>query len=306
MSTETTRQFDAASAAKTSIRQIPLQKMLDSAIDWTAETLKREEAPGVIVGISGTDSLLSYIVCLEAFKKLGKPLENVRGVNFQHKTQDKFFEMNVPFKCVASDDTTWVERELFPWISARYPEARLEVDTSIPHSKDGARWGALHDKAKEEVNGRGDMLMGTYYFPVGTRNATEDSIYGYTLITGAVSLFPIRNIYKSEVIDLSRYLGVPEIAIEKSREIDCDCGRFEVQAYKMDQLDTYIMARKGLIDPKLVEALDPQDLIDVKAFEREERIEGEFKGRTPYVPKDLAAEPLDVGAAPAPDGSAPV
>jgi hypothetical protein len=219
--------------AETRIRKLDIDALVDTTVDWIAETIRREEAPGVIVGLSGTDSLLSYVLCLKAFEKLGKPLANVRGVNFQHETQDKFVEMNAPFVCMASDDTRWVERELFPWIRDRWPEARLEVDTSIRHSKDGMRWGSLHDKAKEEVNGRGDMLTGTYYFPVGTRNATEDAVGAYTLITKAVSMFPIIHLYKTEVIDICRHLGVPEIAIAKSQDIDCDCGRFEIQAFHM-------------------------------------------------------------------------
>lgn len=292
MSTDLSGSFTANSdnSPKTAIRQISLQALLDHAVNNTAKILKREQAPGVIVGLSGTDSLLSYVICLEAFKQLEQPLENVRGVNFQHETHDKDQGKNQRFTCAVTEDTEWIEREIFPWIKERYPEARLEVDKTIKHSKDGARWGAIHDKAKEEVNGRGDLITGTFYFPIGTRNATEDAIGGYTLITKAVSLFPIRKIYKTEVIDLCRYLGVPEIAIEKSRDIDCDCGRFEVQAFKMDQLDTFIMAQRGLIDQNLVAALEPQDLIDVRAFYGEEHELNEYKddNRIPYILPDFS------------------
>lgn len=275
----------------TRIRNIRIDGLVDRTVDWLADTLKREEAPGVIVGLSGTDSILTYIYCLMAFERLGKPLNHVRGVNFQHKTQDKFVEMNAPFVCMDSDDTTWVEREIFPWIRERWPEARLEVDTSIRHSKDGMRWGTLHDKAKEEVNGRGDMLTGTYYFPVGTRNATEDAVGAYTLITKAVSLFPIIETYKTEVIDICRHFGVPEIAIAKSQDIDCDCGRFEVQAFHMLELDQLIMVKAGLIPAATIESGDATVRHDVSCFLREERFINEFKddGRTPYRAKvDLA------------------
>jgi hypothetical protein len=262
-----------------------IEDEIDAHVVWLANVLEREEAPGVIVGISGTDSILSYILCCEAFKRLGKPLQNVRGVNFQHQTQDKFVEMNQPFVCMESDDTTWVEREIFPWLQERYPDARLEVDTSIPHSKDGARWGAIHDKAKEEVNGRGDMLAGTYYFPVGTRNATEQAIGAYTIITGAVSLFPIIDILKSNVIDICEYLKVPQIAIDKSKEIDCDCGRFEIQAYHMLELDEYILKKVYLIghDLPIVHGT-PEVQHDVKCFFIEENLLNNFKMTIPYKP----------------------
>jgi len=272
----------------TRIRKLDIEAVIDRSVDWICETIRREEAPGVIVGLSGTDSLLSYVLCLMAFERLGKPLANVRGVNFQHETQDKFVEMNVPFVCTASDDTKWVEREIFPWIRARWPEAGLEVDTSIRHSKDGMRWGSLHDKAKEEVNGRGDMLTGTYYFPVGTRNATEHAVGAYTLITKAVSMFPIIHLYKTEVIDLCRHLDVPQIAIDKSQDIDCDCGRFEIQAFHMLELDELIMARAGLVPLSIVETGDQTVRHDVRCFLSEERVINEFKdeGRTPYMATD--------------------
>jgi NH3-dependent NAD+ synthetase len=281
--------INGTNGPRTSLRGVPVEALFDQAVSWVADVVKREEAPGLIVGISGTDSILSYIVCLEAFKRLGKPLTNVRGVNFQHKTQDHFVEMDKPFVCMQSEDTEWVAREIFPWLKSLYPEARLEVDASIPHSKDGARWGNIHDKAKEEVNGRGD-LVGTYYFPVGTRNATENAIGGYTLITSAVSLFPIKHIYKTEVVDLCRHLGVPEIAIEKSQEIDCDCGRFEVQAHNMRELDMFIMAKRGLIDKSRLDTIDSETLRNVRAFYFEEHAINEFKERTPYSQPDEAAE----------------
>lgn len=275
--------------AVTRIRGLSIPGLIDQTVEWIAETVRREEAPGVIVGLSGTDSALAAILCLIAFERLGKPLKNVRIVNFQHETQDKFVEMNAPFVCTASEDATWVERELFPWFRERWPEASLEVDTSIRHSKDGARWGAIHDKAKEEVNGRGDMLVGTYYFPVGTRNATEQAVGAHTLITAAVSMMPIVHIYKTEVIDICRHLGVPQIAIDKSQDIDCDCGRFEIQAFHMVELDELIMTRAGLIPLSTIDGGDPQVRHDVLCFLREERFINEFKDRTPYRRKD----PLD-------------
>lgn len=268
----------------TNIRKIPVDQLLDDAVDWTAMVIAREEAPGVIIGLSGTDSLVAAVVCLKAFEKLGMPTRNVRIVNFQHQTHDKFVEMNAPFVCTRAEDPLWVERALFPWLRERWPEARLEVDTSIVHSRDGARWGAIHDKAKEEVNGRGDMLSGTYYLPVGSRNATEQAMGGFTLITGAVSLMPIADIFKTEVLDICAHLGVPGIAMEKSREIDCDCGRFEIQAHHMDELDKRVMAERGLIPMARLEEDDPQIRHDVECFLREERLLNEFKDRTPYRP----------------------
>ena len=268
----------------TRLRQISIPRLIEESVDWIAKIVQREEAPGVIVGLSGTDSLLTYIFCLKAFEKLGLSSLNVRGVNFQHQTQDKFVEMNAPFVCTESEDTRWVEREIFPWIKDLYPTARLEVDTSILNSKDGSRWGALHDKAKEEVNGRGDMLTGTYYFPIGTRNATEELLGAYTLITHAVSMLPIKNLFKTEVIDICRYLGVPDIAIEKSNEIDCDCGRFEIQAHHMLELDTYLMTNQGLVAPTFWDTVDSTLKQDVECFFREERLLNNFKRRTPYLP----------------------
>ena len=62
-------------------RKINLSKTFESLVDWVCDQSKAERAPGLIVGISGTDSILTFLVCAEAFKRLGKQ-NRVIGVHF--------------------------------------------------------------------------------------------------------------------------------------------------------------------------------------------------------------------------------
>ncbi len=263
-------------------RQIDPAATFASISDWIAKTAKRQGAPGLIVGVSGTDSILTFLACADAFEKLGKP-ERVLGVNFEHASKNERSDSG-KIKCV-SDNFNWVSHHIYPWLKERAPEAVFEIDSSIEHSDDNLRWGHLFSRAIRDVPAGGEMTS-QHYFPVGTRNTTEHHLGSYTQISKAVGIMPIIDLFKSEVIEICEYLGVPQIAIDKSREIDCDCGRFDIPAFHMQELDWVIMAKKGLLSNAFLEEnIKPQLLQDIKSFEMEERVLNGFRDKTPYQPE---------------------
>lgn len=271
-------------------RQLDLAKTFDSIVTWIQDTAVRERAPGLIIGLSGTDSILTFLASAEAFKRLGKP-EKVLGVNFQHQSKNEFAGKDQPFQCVASE-FNWVARDILPWLRERTPEAQLEIDSSIPHSDDNKRWGHLFSRAVSANDPRHGFTS-NHFFPVGTRNATEQALGTYSQLSKSVSLLPIVGLYKTEVLELCAYLNVPAIAIEKSREIDCDCGRFDTQANHMRELDLFIMHKQGLLSRDyLTQHIAPDVLNAVIEFYVEETSSNNYRNRTPYLPEAAMAVTL--------------
>lgn len=70
--------------------------------------------------------------------------------------------------------------------------------------------GAVCSAARLAVQCSGGAKHGIY-FPVGTRNATEQALERRSQVSESVSLLPILELYKTEVLELCAYLGVPQI-----------------------------------------------------------------------------------------------
>lgn len=264
-------------------RRIDPQRTFDSIAGWIADEAKKERAPGLIVGLSGTDSILTFLACARAFEMLGKPTK-VLGLNFEHGSKNDFAGADQPFACVKST-FNWVAQDIFPWLREKAPHAQLEIDATIPHSDDNKRWGHLFSRAVSANDARHGLLS-EHFFPVGTRNATEQALGTYSQLSKSVSMLPIVDLYKSEVLEICAYLGVPQIALDKSREIDCDCGRFDTQANHMRELDLFIMHRQGLLARDYINTAIPKPVLAaVMEFYVEERANNDYRPRTPYRPQ---------------------
>lgn len=132
----------------------------------------------------------------------------------------------------------------------------------------------------------GRDLGSSHYFPVGTRNATEDALGAYSQISKSVSMLPLVQVFKTEVLKICEYLSVPQIAIDKSKEIDCDCGRFDIQADHMRELDLLIMQRQGLLSTKGLRDNVPMTVLKkIVEFYQRETAFNEFRKTTPYKPE---------------------
>lgn len=268
-------------------RKIDAAATFDAAVGWIEQAAKAERAPGLIVGISGTDSILTFLACARAFERLGKP-DKVLGLHFEHASKNTMVD-NDPARQCAAPEANWVGRDIIPWLKTQAPQALFETDATIAHSDDNRRWGHLFSRAVRQTDARHGMTS-QHYFPVGTRNATEEALGTYSQISKAVSMLPIIGLYKTEVLQICAHLGVPQIAMDKSREIDCDCGRFHVQANHMQELDWYIMHRHGLLARQyLTDNIAPDVLASVAEFYAEEGAQNSYRPRTPYRPaSDLA------------------
>lgn len=262
-------------------RQINPAETFQRLVSWIKNRAVKDKMPGIIVGVSGTDSLVVFLAVYYAFKELGRP-DGAMAVNFVHpgslqKTGDG------KITCAAGNDKDWFAQNIMPWLKEIAPDACYVLDDSIAFNDDNKRWGNIFSRAISDTQLNHGML-GNYRLVAGTRNRSESALGTYTLLSRAPSLQPIEHLYKTQILDICAYLNVPHMAIEKSREVDCDCGRFDVQAHHLDALDYYIMSQQGDLDPAFLQSLDPDVLLAVRDFYLEERENNAFREKIPYRP----------------------
>lgn len=277
-------------------RTIDLKGTFNALVQWIHNMVLEESAPGLIVGLSGTDSILVYLASVRAFEKLGKS-ERVLGVHygpdwpipddvftkfkkdFEYETQEKFLEEYPNY--------SYFIRTIIPWLKEQAPYSTIEANNGIidKHESDSLRWGAIFERSLSGADPREVMLEGSNYWVVGTRNSSEQELGTYSSISMGVSVQPIIHLWKSEILELCKYLGVPEIALQKSCEADCNCGRFDLPAQHIKEVDWILMAQKGDLDSSYLEQnIDPNLLKKLTEFVNKQKEDAGFKKKIPYMP----------------------
>jgi len=202
-------------------------KTFDALVEW----LRQTKAPGFLVGLSGTDSLVTFL----AAAKTGK---RVLGVHFA-PSEDFLYDHP------EAEVHLWFRDKVIPWLREQAPNAEIVVDTSIDWRADGQRWGYLMDLSVVHTDHERRLMRPSYqqYWVVGTRNRTEDVLMNYSNASKAVSLQPIIHLWKSEILQLAEHLGAPQLAIDKSCETDCICGRLSLPARHIVEVDELLQKR---------------------------------------------------------------
>lgn len=274
------------------LRDTPaMPRRLDAAasfaglVGWLQELAVQRNAPGFVVGISGTDSLLAFLACARAMAALGKG-DRVLGIHYGavFPPADKSAE-EVARIVGINPSYRWVARSIVPWLQAQAPEARVVTDDSIDYTDDHARWAALFRASLHGVLRTEQLGEGQGYWVVGTRNATEQALGTYSNLSGAASLQPLVHLWKSEVLQLCSTLNVPQLAIDKSRQVDCDCGRYDLAADHIDEVDAILMVRAGQLDQHWLHENMPAELLTkLQAFVEQQIAYAAFKREIPYMP----------------------
>lgn len=254
-------------------------KTLDALVDWIHdEVIVKQGAPGLLVGLSGTDSLVAFFVAARALAKAGKS-HRLMGVHFA-PSEDFLYDHP------EAEEHTWFRDKVMPWLAKVAPEAQLITDTSIDWRCDGLRWGYLMDlSVVSNDKNRAMRLPEEQYWVVGTRNRKEDMLLEYSNASMAVSLQPLIHLWKSDILTLAELLGVPQIAITKSCETDCICGRMRLPSTHIREVDELLMARAGELSWEYVEKNIPLELQkQLTNFIRAQIDKGQFKKNLPYTP----------------------
>ncbi len=247
-------------------RQIDPSRTFGALVNWIYEDLiLKRGAPGFVVGISGTDSILAFLAIAKALEKAGKS-DRLAGIHY------------------GEPDNSWFQTELIPWLKQKAPGASVFVDTSLNQPRDGVRWGALMDWSVI-ADPKSGALRPPHerYWVVGTRNASEEALMTYSNISTAASVQVLTHLWKSEVLSLCSFLGVPKAAIEKSCDVDCACGRRQLPALHIPEVDALLMVRAGQLSPAYVETNIPAELRNQLESFIDEQIGGaNFKKQIPY------------------------
>jgi NH3-dependent NAD+ synthetase len=270
-------------------RTIDPAQVFDALVQWFYdEMIVKRKAPGFLVGLSGTDSLVAFLAAAKAFEKAGKP-NRVMGIHF---APSEDFVYDHP----EAEVHLWFRDEVIPWLRQQAPGAQVGVDATIDWRYDGLRWGSLMDMSVvvsgwsaatpfERYATRRMLSPEEQYWVVGTRNLTEDTLLNYSNASTAASLQPLIHLWKSEILQLSEYLGAPKVAIDKSCETDCICGRMRLPAQHIPEVDMILMARRKELSWEYVEQKIPLELQkQLTGYIRAQLLDNAFKKSIPYTP----------------------
>ena len=172
---------------------------------FVAGQLKATGLDGFVVGLSGgIDSALSASLAVSAVGP-----ERVMGVimpyrssaaNSQTDAEELVQQLGIDHRTI----------DISPMIDAYYPEITPEL-----------RLRACNKMARERMSVLFDIAHELNRLVLGTGNRTENCL-GYTTLYGdaACSISPIGELYKTEIRQLAREIGVPESILTKPPSAD--------------------------------------------------------------------------------------
>lgn len=102
--------------------------------------------------------------------------------------------------------------------------------------KETARWAVFHDLGLRERR-----------WLVGTKNRSEEVFGTFSLASRIATFLPIVGLWKSEVMELCDYIGMPDEITASSRRADPDCGRpAELAEIPLELIDVFLKSKLGL------------------------------------------------------------
>jgi NAD+ synthase len=245
------------------------EKVHEDLVKFIRDEVHKEGFEKAILGLSGgVDSSLTAYLTAEA---LGNG--NVYGINmpYKHSSTDGIQHAR---KVASQLKIHFISIEITPMIDAYF--------NSFPNA-DPIRRG--NKMARERMSILYDHSARFNALVVGSGNKTE-ILLGYGTIYGdmACAINPLGNLYKTQVWDLARQVGVPREVIEKVPSADLwhgqtDEGELGFSYREVDRL-LDLMVDKGLSTEELIREGFTKDLIErVTARIRS----SDFKRRMPVV-----------------------
>ncbi|MCS7143398.1 MAG: NAD+ synthase [Archaeoglobaceae archaeon] len=173
----------------------------DRIIDFIREQVRSANATGVVLGLSG--GIDSAVVAFLSVKALGK---------------EKVLALIMPEKGITSEKDVDDAIELAKMLGIEFRV--IEISDIVKMLID--KLGKGNESGEINLKPRIRMLI-NYYFAnslnrlvVGTGNKSEISIGYFTKFgDGGVDIQPIGDLYKTEIFEFARFLGIPEKIIRK-------------------------------------------------------------------------------------------
>jgi len=240
--------------------------------DFIKTYIETSGCTGVVIGLSGgVDSAVTAILCKDALGKKNTkcvflPDETTPKTDFKHhELVIKKFDL----LCEKKDITSLVKQIADTCIVKPTKYALANV-------KARARMVLLFEYANMDGN-----------LVCGTSNKSELLIGYFTKYgDGGVDIQPIGDLYKTQVLELAKYLKIPKEMISKPPTAGLWHGQTDEQELKLSygELDTILAGLERKMDVE-----DIAKIVDVKKSEveriRKMRIKSQHKRRTPLVPK---------------------
>lgn len=224
-----------------------------------------------VVGISGgVDSSTSAFLAARA---LGK--ENVWGIIMPYKT--------------SNPDSTRHAQEVadITGIRSEHVDITPMVDSYFERHSDADNTRRGNVMARQRMIVLYDKSAEHHALVVGTSNKTE-FLLGYTTLWGdmACAINPLGDLYKTQVRQLAKYLGVPDEIIEKPPSADLWVGQTDEDELGFTYADVdkllYLMVDKRFAGSELKEAGYKEDFVR-KVFHTMQRTQ--YKRRLPVIAK---------------------
>lgn len=216
------------------------------------EVTRRRGFQRAVIGLSGgVDSSVTAYLCARAFGP-----ENVYGIRMPYKTSSK----------ESLEHAQLVIETL--GIQSRTIEITKMVDAYIDQFEPDlspARRGNICARMRMIV--LFDQSAKLHALPIGTGNKSE-RLFGYFTwhADDSPPVNPLGDLFKTQVWQLARYLGVPEVIVAKPASADLIVGQtdeadFGISYYKADRILYY-----------LVQGYSPQRLVQMGFLPKEVRL----------------------------------
>lgn len=234
------------------------EELADMIVSWVKEVVANASGKGVVFGLSGgIDSSVVAVLCKRACPEssLGVIMPCYSSETDREHAELVAKKFQIPFEVVVLDSVFDALVKAFPLLGGSdESQARLAVANIKPRLR----------------------MITLYYFAnrlgylvVGAGNRSELSVGYFTKYgDGGVDIMPLGNLVKSQVRDLARYLGIPQVIIDKPPS----AGLWEGQTDEAEmgvtyhQLDRYLTSGqaeeeiKGKIDSMVVKSAHKRSL----------------------------------------------
>lgn len=82
---------------------------------------------------------------------------------------------------------------------------------------------------------------------IGSRNRTEDTLGTFSHASKACSVLPLAGLWKSQVMELGEYIGLPPVILNSSKRADPACGRPKRMAdIPFEVVDAFLQIKTGV------------------------------------------------------------
>ena len=217
-------------------------KKIEKIIEWVKLEVKKANANGVVVGISGgIDSALVSYIAKQAFPN------NSLGI-MMPINKEREFDLNDGIELAKKFDIEYKTINLYEEFESIKNKTQIKSKLSLGNLQARLRMSTLYAFAQEKN-----------YLVLGTDNKAEFYLGYFTKWgDGGCDLLPIVNLYKSEVFEYAKKVGVPKSILEKKPSAGLWDGQTDEDELGFTYND-YEMYDKGLLkDEDLIKKIENQ------------------------------------------------